>query len=129
MPRNATRATEPQGLEPRQLTAIESLLTGSTITDAATAAGVDRGTVHRWLKDDLDFQATLNGRRAALYQEFSDRLAGLAPRAIDVLAGALDMGDVKAAVSILKGLGLLSGERPPTGEKSRTALQLAQLLD
>jgi transposase-like protein len=52
-PQNAT----PESLTPAQDTAIVALLAGKTITDAATAAGVDRATVHRWLKDDLAFLA------------------------------------------------------------------------
>ena len=47
-------------LSKAQLTAMEALLTGSTVTCAASVAGVARTTVHRWLRQDWDFQAELN---------------------------------------------------------------------
>jgi transposase-like protein len=39
-----------QELTGAQLNAIAALLGGSSITDAATAAGVQRQTVHEWLR-------------------------------------------------------------------------------
>jgi hypothetical protein len=51
-------------LTPEQDAAVAALLAGRTVTDAAAATGVDRTTVHRWLKKDFAFQAALNlGRR------------------------------------------------------------------
>ena len=35
-------------LSKQQIAVVEALLAGSNVTDAAAAAGVDRGTVHRW---------------------------------------------------------------------------------
>src|SRR5438046_1747190 len=61
MQQNATPAGTLSGTQERALT---MLLSGKSITDAATAAEVDRTTVHRWLKEDFGFQAALNrGRR------------------------------------------------------------------
>jgi hypothetical protein len=52
-----------------QLTAMEGILSGQSITAAAEAAGVDRGTVHRWLRDDPDFRAAYHERRADLSKD------------------------------------------------------------
>jgi hypothetical protein len=57
MPRNATL---PSGPTTNQLMAIQALARGQTVTQSATAAGVDRTTVHRWLRDDPEFIAELN---------------------------------------------------------------------
>ena len=51
MQQNAS-PSEP-ALEPKQVRALERLLAGSTVAQAAEAAGVDRSTVHRWLRDVL----------------------------------------------------------------------------
>jgi transposase-like protein len=45
--------------------AIEALLAGKSVTEAAIAAGVDRTTVHRWLKD-VRFEVALGRARREL---------------------------------------------------------------
>jgi len=97
------------GLSRSRELAIESLLSGSTVTAAATAAGVDRTTVHRWLADDK-FRAEFEFRRVELQTTVRDRLMGLADKAVDVLETALADGDVKSALALLRGLGMLNDE-------------------
>jgi hypothetical protein len=106
--------TKPQnttvsGLSRSRELAIESLLSGSTVTAAATAAGVDRTTVHRWLTN-ADFKREFEFRRVELQSAVRDRLAGLADKAVDVLETALKDGDVKSALTLLRGLGMLNEE-------------------
>ncbi len=60
MQHNATDKGESHDLPPTQERVVAALITGSTVTRAAELAGVDRTTVHRWLRDDWDFQAPLN---------------------------------------------------------------------
>jgi hypothetical protein len=43
-----------------QCRALENLMNGQTISDAARAAGVGRTTIHRWMRDDAEFQAAYN---------------------------------------------------------------------
>jgi transposase-like protein len=57
MKRNGTPHNPTLTLSPCQLAALEALLAGKTVTDAAAAAGVDRSTLHAWLKTDFPFQA------------------------------------------------------------------------
>ena len=52
-----TAAKAMPGLSPTQLIALECLLAGQSMIDSAAAAGVDRSTLHRWLRNDFNFQA------------------------------------------------------------------------
>jgi hypothetical protein len=97
------------------VTALEALLAGQTVTCSAMAAGVDRTTVHGWLKSDFTFRAAYNGGRQELLERMESRLMGLADKAAGVVETALDRGDEKAALAVLKGLGLLDGVRPVIG--------------
>ena len=94
-------------LSPAQVKVLAEMLTGKTITDAATAAGVERITVHRWLRENFAFQAAWNRDRQELRRETYARLERLAAKAADCLEKAIDGGDVKAALEIIKGTGIL----------------------
>jgi hypothetical protein len=102
-PQNAT----PEPLTPAQETAIAALLAGRTVTDAAADAGVDRATVHRWLRENFGFQAAVNAGRRELRKGVQVRLERLAEKAAGCVEKAIDEGDVKAALAILKGLQVL----------------------
>jgi hypothetical protein len=43
------------------------------------------------------------------------RISQLANVALETVAGAVESGDVRAALAVLKGLGALSGTRPAVG--------------
>lgn len=101
--------TTVSGLSQAQERALESLLTGSTVTAAAKAAKVDRTTVHRWQRDER-FNEELRDRRVELQSLVRERLAGMATKAANVLESALDSGDAKSAIILLKGLGFLTDE-------------------
>lgn len=54
-------------LNPRQVKALTALLSGKTITEAATISEVNESTVRRWLREDDAFnEAITHGRREAL---------------------------------------------------------------
>jgi hypothetical protein len=86
------------------------LLSGKSITEAATTAEVNRTTVHRWLREDFGFQAALNRSRRELRETMQARLMAIAGKAADAVERSIDQGDGKTALSLLKGLGLLPGE-------------------
>jgi len=102
-------------LSPSQEKALAVLLTGKPVTDAAAAAGVDRTTVHRWLKEDFGFQAALNRARRELREAMTAKLMALAEKAAEAVERSIDEGDGKTALALLKGLGLLTGEPPKVG--------------
>jgi hypothetical protein len=102
-------ATLFEGLSPAQQKAVTALLGGRTVTAAAKAANVDRTTIYRWLRDPYDpaFRNALDQGRQELQAALKTRLLGLANNATDCLEGAMKAGDSKAALALLKGLGLL----------------------
>jgi hypothetical protein len=106
-PRNVTNSV-PENLTPAQELAVGALLAGKTVTDAAGVAGVDRATVHRWLRESFAVQAAVNAGRRELRRAAYRRLEGLAEKAVDCVAKAIDRGDIKAALAVLKGLRVLS---------------------
>jgi AcrR family transcriptional regulator len=70
MQRKATKEDRARDdLPPRQTRALGALLGGATITAAAEAAGVERTTIYRWLRDDVAFQGAYNRLRHDLLRE------------------------------------------------------------
>ncbi|MBM4071154.1 MAG: hypothetical protein FJ271_19795 [Planctomycetes bacterium] len=114
-------------LSPQQLTALAALLAGKSVTDAASESVVDRTTVHRWLREDFDFIAAYNGGRQEIKDAAHGRLLGLASAALDVLERALSGGATKTeaslALTLLRGLGFLSGEQPTFGSADPDTLR------
>jgi len=102
-------------LSPRQERAIEALCAGRTITAAGEAAGVSRGSLHRWLKTDPAFQAALAARTREMRDVADRRLLALVGVAVDAVEQALRTGDARTAVQLLRGLGVLSGQPPRPG--------------
>src|SRR3954470_11486988 len=103
------------GLTPAQEGAVAALLAGKTVTEAAAAAGADRTTVHRWLKDDFAFLAAYNRGRREMREALQGRLMALADKAVGAVESAVAAGDGKAALALLKGLGLLPGRATGIG--------------
>ncbi len=108
MSRNATD----KKLSPKQEKVMDALVSGESISQAAGIGKVDRGTVHRWLKDDFVFQAEYNRRRLRLKEEMQMRLVRLADNATSVVEKAVDEGDTKTAIVVLAKLGILGKLEP-----------------
>jgi hypothetical protein len=99
-----TKADKAEGsLTEQQHTAIVLIVAGKTFQDVGEAVGVHRQAVSKWVHHNALFQAELNRRRQELWSSLLDRLRGLAPLAVEVLAAALEQEkSVTAALSILK---------------------------
>lgn len=116
MQQNTTGAgSKRPDLPPQQAQALAALLGGATITSAAEAAGVDRTTLHRWLREDFSFQAAYNGLRCDLRREIEARLDNVANAALGTVSAAVDAGDVRAALAVLRGTGVFAGSCPSIG--------------
>ena len=113
MKQNETPDAESQ-LSPAQELALSALMTGSRMTDAAVAAGVSRSTLHRWMSEPV-FLAARNGRRLELVASASAKLLNLRDKALGVVEQALDAGDGRVAMAVLKGVGMLDGQIPFLG--------------
>ncbi len=94
-------------LSTSQDVAIEWLAGGSSISDAAQAAGVCRQTVSTWLRNDPDFQAVLHSWREQTLALARDRLTAMTEAALDTLNQAVSAKhDVRAAQFVLRQMGV-----------------------
>jgi len=91
--------------EARQQRAIELLITGTSVTDTAKSVGVDPRTLRRW-QVDPHFQAEFNRQRLNIHESAQLRLHGMTHKAIDVMAKALNDGNLRAAIELLKIVGV-----------------------
>ncbi len=77
MQQNATQKRQRLDLNDSQVNALAALVAGKNVTQAAEIAEVDRTTVHRWLREDWDFQAALNQERRDLMKAVEGKLPEL----------------------------------------------------
>ena len=87
--------------------AIDALIGGASVTEAALAAGIRRETLSRWIHDNPIFQAALNRRRSEARQE---RMRGLITLITDIEASvrkALSNPETSPAVILQSGLNIL----------------------
>ena len=94
------------GISAIQQKAIEYLLTGSSVVEAAKLAGVGERSLTRWLADDEAFKAALQQAQTAAFDAMVTRLSGLGEIAVVALQdgmGALSpLGlRVKAGISVI----------------------------
>jgi len=117
-------------LSQAQLTAIDLLVAGSSVTDAAEAVGVARQTASEWLNRDTDFTAALNVRRAEGFSGAADKLRGLLPKALDVLEAYLESSapqdKLRAALGVVRMANLNLAD---TGETGKGKLELNALIN
>jgi hypothetical protein len=85
---------------------VDCLILGKRDQDTADAVGVTLRTVTGWRNHHPYFIAELNRCRRALWEGAHRRLRALAGRAIDNLAQAVEVGDMKATLEVLKASGL-----------------------
>ena len=103
-------ATDEEVISEGQRIVIDLILTGRTITDAAELAGVDRSTIHRW-QHSAAFVCQMNARRSEMKDAADLRLQAMADMAVGAVEDAILNGDVKTAITVLKGLGWLDETR------------------
>lgn len=108
--------TKTDELSAQQLTAVDMLATGASITATSEAVSMTRQTVSEWANRDARFRAALNRRRAELWMEQRDRVRALLPKAVERIERAFEADDgdsLRAALQLLKLAGL--GELYETG--------------
>lgn len=109
-------------LSPKQHEAIDLLLQGQNITTISKEIGVDRSTIYRW-QDNFDFEAERNKKARELRDAANARLVQLAEKSLSVIDNALDRGEAKTALAVLKGIGYLSGATSPIGSTDAEQLE------
>ena len=104
-------------LSEQQRLALEWLMGGGSIAEAAQYAGVVRQTVSRWLHDDAEFRALFDHWQKQIRAITQARLVGLSESALETVADAIrGKRDAKVALVVLKAMGLLSPLPGPTLE-------------
>lgn len=90
---------EPKPPTAKQLKALEALLEGANVQDAASAAGVNRKTVGRWLNDPAFWTLyQVNSRR--VLELAARRLTGKLDAAVGLLASVIDDDEAPASVRL-----------------------------
>ena len=119
-------------LAPDQASAVDLLLSGRSHAETGAEVGQGRETIDAW-QDEPVFVAALNQRRQRMWGEQEDRLRSLLPRAMAVVEAALDRGDERTALAVLKLAGLgranLAEGGPTTPEGVEARVQRRQFLD
>jgi transposase-like protein len=113
---NADHSQHPRRFKPltvAQESALDLLIMGQSDAAVGRAVGVDRATVWKWRHEHPVFAAELERRRGALFYEGQERLRALALQAVEAVEAALAKKNVRVALEVLKGIGLLSGHPSP----------------
>jgi hypothetical protein len=126
-------------LTPPQRTAIILLTSGHTLVASATAAGVNRTTLYRWLKGDSAFLAAFNAWQKDVIDTARGRILALSDLAVNTVAKAMTKGDASTAMKVLGAIGALDRVAPGSTDpdeikrvqklekmKSQTALRKAE---
>jgi transposase-like protein len=118
-------------LSPRQMLALKAFHSGSSLADAAKAAGVTRQTLHRWRTQYHWFFEAMEVWEEGQMVIARSRLVDMADNAVDALAHAIEDGDARAAMMVLKSLRILRtyGPLKAPHEEMRRAAVLPALND
>ena len=112
----------------QQENAIDLLILGQSDREAAEAVGVARQTVTGWRNENPDFVAELNRRRQEVWGSQVEQLRQLVAKAVQVLAEDLEDDDKalrqRAAIHILRAVGLYGADLSPTGATDSEAIKL-----
>jgi transposase-like protein len=128
MPDVETKELAVRELGADQRAALESLLVGKSITETARSVGISRTTLYDWMRSDPTFRAAYNKWHDSLRESCQSRLLNLTDKATDAVEKALEAGDARTALQLLKGMGLI-GERkigPTDAEEIRATMELEQ---
>jgi Homeodomain-like domain len=86
--------------------AIDVLILGKSDQEVAEAVGVNRTTVWQWRHSHPLFMASLERRRAEVWRAPQERLRSFLSKAVENLGKAVEDGDLKASIEVLKAVGM-----------------------
>jgi hypothetical protein len=98
------------GLGPKQQMALELICLGTSLLETSRLTGVSRMTLYRWLRQDPVFRAAYNQWQDEMDESCRASLEAMKGKAAKALELALEKGDARAAIALLKGLGVF--EKP-----------------
>jgi transposase-like protein len=115
-----------KALSEKQQQAIELLVTGKTVSEAAREIGVARETVSRWANGNAEFMAALNRLRRDLHKSHTDRMRQLATRAYETLEELLG-GEAPPYIRLKAALAVIEAAKGVEGEVGFTSAKLFEI--
>ncbi len=110
-----------RSLTPTQITVIEALASGSSVTAAADAAGVHRTTVHHWCRTIPAFRHTIEAAKQARIDAVRDRMNELAAPSLAILRNIIHDESAPLALRMRTAMAVLKFVSTP--EKTATPKQ------
>ena len=101
------------------------LAEGKPVAEVAEQIATDAATVASW-QDNPHFVAEVNRQRQAAWKSAQDRLRALVPNALQTLEEAVERGDVRASVEVLKAAGVYGKVSAPSGEVDAELVMVRQ---
>lgn len=95
------------GLVREQNAALEELVRGKSVPETAKAAGVNKTTVYRWIKNNPKFLAEYNIWHEEMEQKTRSRMLGMLCKAADAVEVALEEGDAKLGMRLMEKMGVI----------------------
>jgi len=86
----ASRVRGHEGLSRKAEEAIAALLTAETVEHAAQQAGIGYRTLHRWLREDADFQHAYRRARREVVHQAQAQIQKATGRAVATLIAVMD---------------------------------------
>jgi hypothetical protein len=124
-PRNTTGATfQPRPLSVEQLNAIPLLCAGMTDVEVGQAVGVVRETVWSWRNETPAFMAELEKARQGFISAAVDKLRSAVPKAVENVVNAVEAGNLKASLALLRCVGLEGHAAFQPGETDAGAIAM-----
>lgn len=87
-------------LQPKQREALDALLSGASMTEAAALAGVHRATLHNWCRDNTFFRAALRDAQSQQAGIVQDGLRASASKALETIESIMTDPEAPAAVRL-----------------------------
>jgi hypothetical protein len=103
-------------LRRRQSEVLKALMAGAGPGAAAEAGHIGRATLYRWMKNDEPFQSAIRAWHDSTRVTARGLLHAVTEQAANVLAQRVREGDLKAALAVLRGQGILTPAAPHAGE-------------
>lgn len=108
-----------------QLRALDALMAGISIKEAAHVADVGRATIYRWLSTDPYFKAAYNAWKQEARESAKGLISNMVLDAVANVAKALSTGDPKLSYQLLKDLGFLAAQKDAPTDPALVRQQIA----
>jgi hypothetical protein len=122
------RATNPDSeapyeLSPQQQRAIDLIVGGKSLTEAARVLDLSRQTLSEWANQHHGFRAVLNQRRQEVWSGAGDQLRSMLPAALAAVGEELQgPNKLRAAQVVLRACGMAE-MGPPAGSTNAEAIE------